>query len=936
MPAESTLELSLREAHRQRIAAQLPNLGWVITGASVLWFVLASIADVSVRAAVPLVVQVAIVALQGVAFGLAAVLCRRDPTARRVTSIAVATTLVVGMVWAWILTVTATMATLAVFATLMLFGAAPLVLAWGLGPQLVFQGVVTIVWSGALVVLPHHLPTSELATAIGFGNLMAFAATQWAVHGFRVEVLARFAALDFDRQIAASRDAYRTLAENAVDFIWSIDLEGRWTYVNEALARRCGRTVQAMVGRPVAEVLTAHPSQPDPAVLIARMVAGETVEPQILQMAAADGPCWVEAVSTPVHGAGGELIGIQGSSRDVSERRLAEEALRSSEERFRGVFNNAPVGMAVVRPDGEVLEINRALASMLGYEEREVVGLRVWDVLHPDDVAPIRGLVEAALAGTRDRFTLACRHMHRDGHVVWNELHAFLERDVDGAPRRFISQVADITEQRAAEAALRASEHRFRSFAESMAAGVLIAEKDGIAYVNEAVTTITGYSRDELLKMQVSDLVHPDERAEARAKVSARLEGAQLLPRTGYRLATKSGEPRWVDVTVAMIELEGALVMLGTAFDVTERKLAEEALRASEARYRGLVESQREIVVRFDPSGRVTFANDAYCDTYGVRREDAEGKSFWPLVHPDDVERLRTAIAGMMGPPYRGEVEVRSRTVAGWRWFEWEASGIRDSRGTVIEGQAAGRDVTERRRAQDDLQASLEDLRRSEEKLRLLAQRQVAVREEERKRLSYDLHDDVCQELVVVAILVEAVVGRLVAPAPDTVDDLTRATRYVKEVVEHLRVLSRELRPMLLHDLGLEGSIRSLVIGLSNHATTVRAVFATDIPRLQEADEVTVYRIAQEAVSNAIRHACARSVTVTLSAVDARVVLEVRDDGDGFDVAHAEPVHALGLASMEERAQALSGRLIVRSQRGEGTTIMLDCPLHLRSSASAA
>jgi two-component system NarL family sensor kinase len=290
----------------------------------------------------------------------------------------------------------------------------------------------------------------------------------------------------------------------------------------------------------------------------------------------------------------------------------------------------------------------------------------------------------------------------------------------------------------------------------------------------------------------------------------------------------------------------------------------------------------------------------------------------------------------MLGPPYRGEVEVRSRTVTGWRWLEWEASAIRDADGSVLEGQATGRDVTERRRAQDALQASLEELRKSEEKLRLLAQRQVAVREEERKRLSYDLHDDVCQELVGVAILIEAVLGRIVASPPDVASDLARATGYIKEVVEHLRVLSRELRPMLLHDLGLEGSLRSLATGLSSRTTTVRAVFASDIPRLEEADEVTIYRIAQEAVSNAIRHAGARFVTVSLAIADARLVLDVRDDGGGFDVVHAEPIHALGLASMEERAQALSGRLVVRSQRGAGTSITLDCPIHLRNSASAA
>jgi PAS domain S-box-containing protein len=466
-----------------------------------------------------------------------------------------------------------------------------------------------------------------------------------------------------------------------------------------------------------------------------------------------------------------------------------------------------------------------------------------------------------------------------------------------------------------------------------MSAGVLIAEPEGIAYVNDAVSAISGFSRQELLRMQVWDLVHPDERAEARSRVGARLAGAGVLPRSGYRLATKSGEPRWVDITVAMVDLDGTRVMLATAFDVTERKLAEEALRASEARYRGLVESQRELVLRFDAEGRVTFANDAYCDTYGLRREEAEGKGFWPLVHPDDVPRLKAALASIMCPPYRGEVEVRSRTMSGWRWFEWEASAIHDREGAMLEGQATGRDVTERRRVQDALRASLEELRRSEEKLRLLAQRQVVVREEERKRLSFDLHDGVCQELVGVVIMIEASLGRLATP--QAMHDLTRATSYVREVVEHLRVLARELRPMLLHDLGLEGSLRSLATGLSSDTTTVEAVFATDVPRLEEADEVTVYRIAQEAVANAMRHAEARRVTVRVSS-GADLTLEIRDDGQGFDVARDATRHALGLASMEERALALGGRLVVTSGRGEGTTVRLECPLRLRSSVSAA
>ena len=146
---------------------------------------------------------------------------------------------------------------------------------------------------------------------------------------------------------------------------------------------------------------------------------------------------------------------------------------------------------------------------------------------------------------------------------------------------------------------------------------------------------------------------------------------------------------------------------------------------------------------------------------------------------------------------------------------------------------------------------------------------------------------------------------------------------YLGEVVEHLRLLAGELRPMLLHDLGLEGSLRSLALGLSNDTITIEAVLPTRVPRLEETAEVTVYRIAQEALANALRHAHARTVTLELATDQGRLRLEVRDDGCGFDPAHRRTT-ALELLSMEERALALGGRLAVTSVPSEGTTIVLE------------
>src|SRR5262249_31584735 len=155
------------------------------------------------------------------------------------------------------------------------------------------------------------------------------------------------------------------------------------------------------------------------------------------------------------------------------------------------------------------------------------------------------------------------------------------------------------------------------------------------------------------------------------------------------------------------------------------------------------------------------------------------GQDVLDWVHPADREAARIAFASELAPPHRASLECRVEIDGQVRWFEWEGTAIFDEDGNAIELQSVGFDVTERRAAAERLQASLEELRRSEEKLRLLAQRQVAVREEERKRLGFDLHDGVCQELIGIGILVESVRRRHDAAREAGSEELARVGRYL-------------------------------------------------------------------------------------------------------------------------------------------------------------
>jgi len=366
--------------------------------------------------------------------------------------------------------------------------------------------------------------------------------------------------------------------------------------------------------------------------------------------------------------------------------------------------------------------------------------------------------------------------------------------------------------------------------------------------------------------------------------------------------------------------------------DVTERKEAEDALRTSEARYRSLVESGLDLIARADPSGRLLFANDAYLRAFGCRRDDMEAGRVMirPHVHPEDLPRVLESFERVQKPPYRNVIVNRVRIGDAWRWFEWEQSAIRGEDGTVVEIQGAGRDVTERHVAEEALGRTLEELKCSEERLRRLARRQAAIREEERKRLGLDLHDNVCQELAAVGVLLEAARVR-----PNDGIELARGARHLTEVIEHLRLISRDLRPMLLSDLGLTESLAAFASKLSTLKRSVVARFPNHVPRLDDETEIAVYRVAQEALANAIRHANARRIDLDLRSDGGTLVLEVRDDGRGFDRS-ASRTDSLGLASMEERALSLGGRLEIASTPGRGSCVRLECPLRVRSPASAA
>ncbi len=495
----------------------------------------------------------------------------------------------------------------------------------------------------------------------------------------------------------------------------------------------------------------------------------------------------------------------------------------------------------------------------------------------------------------------------------------------EGHARNFRATLRRRWSEEEARRDLAASRDTYRDITENARDFIWAVDRDGLlTYINESGARTLGFAPADLIGRNVDDYIvrHPGDPTPAEMRVHLAASGT--IPPALLEWRTVDGGI-WVEMAAyAIRDLQGnAIGFRGISRDVTERQRAERALRESEARYRGLVESQDALIYRADLDGNLTFLNEACRRAYRAEQDPLPPLNFITFVHPDDVASARAALATVAQGGRYHRVS-RGRMVGGWRWVEWEVCAITDASGTVTEIQGVGRDVTEQRIADEALQRSLAALREREEQLRQMGVRQAAIREEERKRLGFDLHDGVCQELVGIGILIESARQRGVsAEAAGTLD---KAQTYLRTVGEHLRLLARELRPLQLSDLGLGECLRALALGMATERTSVTVGIPPTIPRLAEETEVAVYRVAQEALANAVRHADARKVSLTLATSNGTLALEIRDDGRGFDRSSLH-VAALGLVAMEERAAALGGTLSVQSAPGAGTRIRLQCPL---------
>lgn len=346
-------------------------------------------------------------------------------------------------------------------------------------------------------------------------------------------------------------------------------------------------------------------------------------------------------------------------------------------------------------------------------------------------------------------------------------------------------------------------------------------------------------------------------------------------------------------------------------------------LRKSEEKYRAIVEDQTELICRWRPDGTITFVNEVCCRYFNKPYQELIGRTFKQFITAEDYEELKKHIAALNKENPVALIEHRLILPVGEiHWQHWTNRAIFDEQDNIVEFQSVGRDITDRKKAE-------EELRISRDQLREFTKRLSEAEENERHRIACELHDQVGQNLTALGINLNMLRNQLSDKLTVEIDSrLNDSMKILEETAKRIRDVMADLRPSVLDDYGLMAAICWYSDQFSKRTKLSIIVQGEElIPRLPLEVEITLFRITQEVLTNVAKHAMASKVMINLAEVAGKARLVIIDDGMGFKPAGfylSKEKNGWGLLNIKERTEALGGKLIVESEPGKGTRIVIE------------
>lgn len=714
-------------------------------------------------------------------------------------------------------------------------------------------------------------------------------------------------------------EEFRALAENSIDPIYRYGRDCRRIYVNPAVERISGQAASSLLGKTPVEARLAPPEESARVLQsIQRVLETGRAEDIDVKFVAPDGrELYFQNRHVPEFGPDGGVASVLSLGRDITERKQHETALLEKaavEARLSKLAATAPGVVILFRREKDGgFTIPYAAPGIV-----DICGLRperlaqdasvVAERLHPDDRARVmESLAESAR--TLSAWRCECRVQNPARGELWIESHAIPELGPDGEILWY-GFVHDITSRKLAQ-----RRYEMVNFAlDNVEEAAFLVEGVWIVHANSGACTFLGYSAEELKGMTVFDFV-PDFDGELLEAVLGELkEKGRSVFETRYR--SKEGVVFPVDVSATGFTYEGREMRLFLARDVTERKRVEALLQRREQEFRALVENSPDTIARYDRDCRRIYANPSLESSLGAR--NALGKT--PLESAGLPAYYQEALKEVLETGREGEFKLNWRTADGTdTWTHIRLIPEVGSDGSTVSVLAMGRDIT-------DLVETERHLKESRALLRNLARRREAEYEAERKRVAWEVYDTLGQLLMVQRMDVSLLRARFPGETAALSQHLDKMLGTTDKAIQVMRNVAYELRPVTL-DMGVVFGLEWLVAEFrKNTGLFCELLVGEEEIRLDETDANMLFRIVEESLDNVARHAEAGRVQIELSRKGGDYLLEIRDDGKGFDL-NIPMEKSMGLLGIQERVHALGGEMVLLSILGGGTVVEVRIPV---------
>ncbi len=601
--------------------------------------------------------------------------------------------------------------------------------------------------------------------------------------------------------------------------------------------------------------------------------------------------------------------GIQAFMRDISKRKKAEERLRKSEKDYKQIFESTGTAIIFIEEDRTISRVNGECEKISGYRKDEVEGIKKWtEFIAPEDRKLLDNNNVLRSRNLTTPMGLEFRLVDKFGKYH----NVFMTITYLPDSHRSVASIIDLTEIQKAEEILAATEQNYRLLVENTKEAIAIIQDEQVRYVNPKLCEITGYNEEQILNKKFYKLVHPDFRNVVQEEYNYRLDGNHSSTMPPVKIIDTNSKERWFQInSVLTIWGDKPAVLLFFA-DITGVKQAQDALMASEEKYRLLAENAKDIIIIYDQNYRMDYINMSGLETFGLSRDVIKNITVKDILYSDDASEF---------PAVKKSTETKSKLfknrfeAVNYRkepiLLETLSSPIKldNGRHGIL---VVARDVTERKKLEKEI---------------------ILISERIRQQVSRDLHDDLNPHLIGIEALTQVLSQKLKQMDLPEYNEAEKIAALISKAITKTHRLARGLCPIDLESTGIQTPLMNLT-KLLRSIYSIECQFEYDESVVIE--DITLatnlYYIAQEAAFNAAKYSRGTVISIILKKAKDHLLLEIKDNGMGLSSEHIkDSTHSsgMGLKIMKYRAEIIDASFTIKPNRPSGTVITVKMPLNI-------